>query len=245
MAVHIGHESPSAKPTYGSAELVLAASESEGGQAEVDVSVENPGDFFVFAAVLRPSEAMSFAQWEPVEQQHDMDVYCVASTDGKGPRVTVIAIAAGGSGNETLALGTMTFSTARGIQLTSDLPLSFGEVASQAGEVRSVRTQAKSVLETQDRPLVATHLGRNRPNPFNPQTEIEYSLGRDGLAELSIFDVSGRLVRTLFRSVQPSGEYRITWNGRDNLGRAVASGVYVYRLKTADYEESRRLVIIR
>jgi hypothetical protein len=90
-----------------------------------------------------------------------------------------------------------------------------------------------------------TRLKQNRPNPFNPLTEIQYSLASEGRTELSIYNVSGRLVRTLVASPQPVGEYQVIWNGRDNQGRSVASGVYVYRLKTADFEESRRLVVLR
>ncbi len=88
-------------------------------------------------------------------------------------------------------------------------------------------------------------LAQNSPNPFNPTTEISYELPEDGFVTLKIYDVSGKLVRTLvegFRSGQPHVE---TWNGKDSLSRPVASGVYFYRLTAGNFVETRRMVLLR
>jgi hypothetical protein len=92
-----------------------------------------------------------------------------------------------------------------------------------------------------------TRLFANVPNPFNPRTSIGYEVGGAGErpVRLSIFDVSGRLVRELVEDVQGPGGYRVTWDGMDDAGRALASGLYVYRLEVADRTFSRKLVLAR
>lgn len=71
------------------------------------------------------------------------------------------------------------------------------------------------------------------PNPFNPQTTIRFDLPRGGEASVTVHDVRGRLVRTLWRGHREAGRYEITWDGRDDLGTAAPSGVYLMRLVTS------------
>ena len=73
-------------------------------------------------------------------------------------------------------------------------------------------------------------LSQNFPNPFNPQTAIHYALARSGAAELAIYDVDGQRIRTLVDGVREIGEHSAVWDGRDNAGQEVASGVYFCRL---------------
>jgi hypothetical protein len=96
-----------------------------------------------------------------------------------------------------------------------------------------------------DAPPVAFILNQNFPNPFNPRTTMEYSILETGLVNLSIFDVSGRLVRTLVNEPKTAGKYRTTWNARDNSGREVASGVYFVRLVSAGEMKTRKVVVIK
>ncbi len=88
-------------------------------------------------------------------------------------------------------------------------------------------------------------LGRNYPNPFNPATTIEYTVAAGGKVNLSIYDVKGRLVRTLIRGFKKTGSYETVWNGCDKRGREVSSGVYFYRMKAGSYKETRKLVLLR
>jgi len=88
-------------------------------------------------------------------------------------------------------------------------------------------------------------LQQNVPNPFNPSTVIEYSLPHAAHARLSIFDVEGRRVRTLVDEYRHAGPGRVNWAGRDDAGRPVASGVYLYRLESKPYIESRRMILIK
>ena len=88
-------------------------------------------------------------------------------------------------------------------------------------------------------------LGQNMPNPFNPTTRIGYSLSIASTAQLMITDVRGRVVRTLVQTHQEAGDYVAIWDGRDDHGHRVASGVYFYHLKAAGRVESRRMVVAR
>lgn len=83
------------------------------------------------------------------------------------------------------------------------------------------------------------------PNPFNPMTTVSYSLAARERVSLQIFDTQGRLVRTLCDEVMPEGTHEVIWNGRDNLGSQVATGVYFVRFKAGDYQVTRKLVMVR
>jgi len=89
-------------------------------------------------------------------------------------------------------------------------------------------------------------LRQNHPNPFNPRTLIDFELPRPATVELRIYSAQGRLVRTLLAGEQRGeGPHQCTWNGRDDTGRPAAAGVYLYRLRTGDHTESRRMVLVR
>jgi subtilisin family serine protease len=88
-------------------------------------------------------------------------------------------------------------------------------------------------------------LEQNAPNPFRPATTIAYAVPRDGSVQLSVFDVTGRVVRHLVEEIQPAGRYQVAWDGRDMAGQRAPSGVYFYRLVTADVTETRSMLRIR
>ena len=85
----------------------------------------------------------------------------------------------------------------------------------------------------------------NRPNPFNASTEIRYHLPEAGLASLRIFNPLGQEVRRLVRADQASGEYAVIWDGRDDAGRELASGLYFCRLQAGGYAETVKMVLLR
>jgi hypothetical protein len=89
-------------------------------------------------------------------------------------------------------------------------------------------------------------LYQNEPNPFNPTTVIRYDVpAGGGHITLEVYDVAGRLVRTLIDSAHTAGEKRVTWDGRDNRGDSAASGVYFYRLKTPTYVKTLKMALLR
>jgi hypothetical protein len=90
-----------------------------------------------------------------------------------------------------------------------------------------------------------TTLRQNYPNPFNPATTINYSLEQDVKVSLRIYDVLGRHVRTLVDDVQPVGEKAVVWDGTDDVGRHVSSGVYMYVLNSGDEVQSQKMLLTR
>jgi len=85
---------------------------------------------------------------------------------------------------------------------------------------------------------------QNYPNPFNPNTIIRYSLPEKTHVRLKVFDTLGREVRVLFDGEQLRGEQQTSWNGRDNSGRLVASGVYFYRIETDAFRKTTKMLFI-
>ena len=83
------------------------------------------------------------------------------------------------------------------------------------------------------------------PNPFNPTTTIEYELPQNKFVEIKIIDVLGREIRTLVSGEQSGGAHQITWNGLDNTGSPVASGVYFYTMTAEGFNETRKVLLIR
>ena len=90
-----------------------------------------------------------------------------------------------------------------------------------------------------------TRLVRNLPNPFHPPTTIEYEVAQAGHVVLRVFDVSGRQIRSLENRNLPAGRYTAQWDGRDESGKSVSSGVYFYRLRVNGAEATRRMVLTR
>ena len=83
------------------------------------------------------------------------------------------------------------------------------------------------------------------PNPFNPATHFEFSLAGPADVSLTLFDVSGRRVRTLLDEPRAGGEHRVAWNGRDQSGRAVASGTYFARLTVGGVSRVKAVTLVR
>lgn len=88
-------------------------------------------------------------------------------------------------------------------------------------------------------------LMQNYPNPFNSQTIIRLSVPQKDFVELSVFDILGHKVNTLLKDFTDAGTYQLRWNGRDEEGRELPSGLYFYRLKSKNTTITRRLILMR
>lgn len=109
---------------------------------------------------------------------------------------------------------------------------------------------AQHTITAVDEQVAETVPARNRllppfPNPFNAGVTVALELHSEALVQLTIHDLLGRRVRTLLRSAAPTGTHNIRWNGRDDDGVRVASGIYIARLRTEDGVSTRRLVLAR
>ncbi len=92
---------------------------------------------------------------------------------------------------------------------------------------------------------VRTVLRGAAPNPFNPTTGVSYALSSRSSVTLRVYDVSGRLVRTLVDGVESAGYHTAVWDGRDDRGAGVASGVYFCRMEADTYQGSTKLVLLK
>ena len=95
-----------------------------------------------------------------------------------------------------------------------------------------------------------TELLANYPNPFNPETWIPYQLAEDAFVTLTIYDLNGQVIRTLdvghrIAAVYESRSKAIYWDGRNNVGETIASGVYFYHLSAGDYSATRKMLILK
>jgi hypothetical protein len=100
-------------------------------------------------------------------------------------------------------------------------------------------------VEEQEIPTVFA-LDQNYPNPFNPSTTIRFALPMRANVELKVFDLLGREVRTLLRGDQYApGVHSVTWDGRNAAGKAVATGVYFYRINASGFTESRKMLLLK
>ena len=104
-----------------------------------------------------------------------------------------------------------------------------------------------AVMEKADPAVPQTFaLRQNFPNPFNSGTVIRFALPVSGAVDLSVYNLAGQQVAMLVEGVRQTGSYSINWDGRDESGRALASGVYLYQLRTeVGQKEVRKLLLLR
>jgi len=90
-----------------------------------------------------------------------------------------------------------------------------------------------------------TFLERNYPNPFNPKTTIRYGLATPASVRMDIYDISGKFVRTLVHNHQDAGFYQVQWDGRNQSGKALSSGLYLYRLQADTFVDIKPMILLR
>jgi hypothetical protein len=117
-----------------------------------------------------------------------------------------------------------------------------GEASPFAILARKIELPITGVSQASDDPELPSEfrLYQNYPNPFNPETEIKFQLAQDSYVTLSIFNVSGERIRTLVNEQKEAGYHRAIWDGRDESGRQVASGIYLYRIEATPSDNEAR-----
>jgi flagellar hook capping protein FlgD len=90
-----------------------------------------------------------------------------------------------------------------------------------------------------------TVLNANYPNPFNPETNIAFSVHETGNVTLEVYNTRGQLVKTLVNNVTEAGDHYVTWNGTNDAGKTVASGVYFYKMKTANFDSTKKMILMK
>jgi len=108
-----------------------------------------------------------------------------------------------------------------------------------------IHIQIGADIVTGTESVVSNSLWQNYPNPFNPQTTITFSVKERGLVSLKIYNVAGQLVRTLAREELAAGAHTKVWDGRDDAGQRVSSGVYYYKLVANNFSQTKKMVVLK
>lgn len=105
-----------------------------------------------------------------------------------------------------------------------------------------------SALDNQDNeisPAISGILAQNYPNPFNPCTNISYSILKSDVVTLEVFNLRGQKIKTLVNESKAVGNYSVTWDGTDNNGKAIGSGVYLYKLRSGKFSASKKMILMK
>ncbi|NUM78503.1 T9SS type A sorting domain-containing protein, partial [candidate division KSB1 bacterium] len=100
-------------------------------------------------------------------------------------------------------------------------------------------------ITSDSEPVTSYELAQNYPNPFNPTTTISFALPEAGEVSLSIYNLSGQLVKQLVAREMNAGRHNVVWDATDARGARVASGVYLYVIKTGEFTAQRKLVLLK
>lgn len=140
------------------------------------------------------------------------------------------------------------FSTTMGVNFLVSNIYALGEpvVLPNEPSKRGGDPKIQATPNTPDTPTArSTTLWNAHPNPFNPQTTIDFSLAASGAVSIAIYDVKGALVRTLVDETMTAGDHSARWNGVDEQGRTVASGIYFVRMVAGSYSQVRKIVMLK
>ncbi|MCG3155850.1 MAG: hypothetical protein DKINENOH_02458 [bacterium] len=116
--------------------------------------------------------------------------------------------------------------------------------ASYFGRLASLTTAVAENSGNSSQPA-SFELAQNFPNPFNPETTISFRMERPAFAELEIYNLKGERIRTLVSTSLPAGTHAVRWNGTDDRGTRLASGVYTYRLKAGEAVKARTMLLLK
>lgn len=107
--------------------------------------------------------------------------------------------------------------------------------------------QVKKIANNIKKPELPKHcsLSSNYPNPFNPATTISYSLPEKENVNISVYNINGKLVQILVNACKEAGSHNAIWNGKDQSGNTVSSGVYFYRINAGNFSETKRMLLVK
>jgi bacillolysin len=111
--------------------------------------------------------------------------------------------------------------------------------------MRATVTSTTGVIEIDTRVPEKFEILQNYPNPFNPSTTITYSLPKNSNVKIVVFDIAGKQVAELVNNYQNPGTYKATWNGKNDQGLGVSSGVYFYQIVTEDFASVKKLILLK
>ena len=214
-------------PTFeqaGSYDVIFTTSDGKGGTTSETITI----------AVTEVNRSPSLTSIDNQTIQEGTQLHLtLAATDPDGDRVTftVSGNPSGSSLSGTSFTWTPGFDQAGSYSLT--FTVSDGKGGSDTETITIVITDASARLE------------QNCPNPFTSSTVIRFALPESERVELTVYNLMGRKVATLVEGTRQAGEYTVRWNGRDDRGQALASGVYLYQLRAGARVETRKLLLLQ
>jgi hypothetical protein len=125
------------------------------------------------------------------------------------------------------------------VKISREMPVRHFKVLVGTKEYAEQNSQGISLIPLDYR------LDQNFPNPFNPETIIPYQLGRRSMVSLEIYNILGQRIRTLIHDVQNTGQYAVTWDGRNDEGKLVAAGIYMCHFQADEFAATRKLILVR
>ena len=108
----------------------------------------------------------------------------------------------------------------------------------------ALRTQQLNSKRESQLPKII-NLHQNHPNPFNPITSLHYDLTEDGLVNITIYDMMGRIVKTLVNSSQTAGYKSIRWNATNDRNEHVSAGLYLYTIQAGEFRQTKKMVLLK
>jgi hypothetical protein len=176
--------------------------------------------------------------WETSSEVHSLGfhVWRSESEDGEYERITTSLIA--GQGNSSA--GAVYNFTDKNFQANLTYYYRIEQVESDGGSEMFGAIEVKALFIPTEYAL-----SQNYPNPFNPSTTFTYDVPEVSEVTITVYSLLGKEVRTLYRKQQMPGRYTETWDGTDNTGRKLASGVYFLRMQAGSYSKLRKMTLIR
>ena len=219
-----------------------------GEEIAVSIHADNPQGLSAFCMDLGyPDELLTFVKVSATSLTKEWQ-----ALDGKENIVGVVTI--GGFSPEAIkykkpgALTTITFKVKDGVEGQGDLWLFnlADDVANAETISGKVSIAMNRVRKIEGCEIPTTYaLEQNYPNPFNLETEIVYRLPEVGYVSLSIYNSLGQRIRTLLSCSQNAGKYVAYWNGKDEQGQEITSGVYIYRLETSNFCDVKKMLLMK
>ncbi len=133
------------------------------------------------------------------------------------------------------------------VDVTTSVDTDLNIVCGEVSHLSPFVVGTGSITGMDDRPTLPTTnaLHQNVPNPFNPVTTIRYNIVDNNHVRLNIYDVAGRLVRTLVNENQRPNYYEVSWDGTNDTGQTVATGIYFYRLTAGNFIQTRKMLLLK
>jgi len=158
-------------------------------------------------------------------------------------RVTILnAIVNGGAVSGGGSVATLTFKVLQEFEDNTRFEVANGLVVDPSD--LSNQVVVMGALDVQSTPTEFALL-QNFPNPFNPETTIKYTLAEGADVHLRIYNIVGQVVRTLVAERQSAGRYQVRWDGTDDRGMTVSSGIYFYQFSAGKFQDVKRLMLLK